>query len=188
MRRTAPSDESPRRTASAGEAAPRRDADPPPPDRPGRPLRFDSVEQEAFLALWRTYDRLNAVEEELLASVELSPQQYNTLRLLRAAHPRRLPTLSIPGRLISRAPDVSRLLDKLEARGLVDRCKTDSDRRRILVGITRAGSAVLERLDGAIVECHRRQLGHLSRSQLKSLIELLREARLPHEPPESPWR
>jgi DNA-binding MarR family transcriptional regulator len=156
--------------------------------RAARPLKFDSPEQEAFLSLWRTYDRLNAVEEALLGGFELSPQQYNTLRLLRAAAPRRLPTLAIPERLISRAPDISRLLDRLEDRRLIDRRRSDEDRRQILVGITKAGSALLDKLDGAIVDCHRRQLGHLSRAQVKALVDLLREARRPHEPDESPWR
>ena len=159
-----------------------------PPPRAAKPLRFDSPEQEAFLSLWRTYDRLNAVEEELLGGRGLSPQQYNTLRLLRAAAPRRLPTQAIPERLISRAPDVSRLLDKLEARRLIDRRRVDEDRRRIMVGITKAGSTLLAELDEKIVECHRRQLGHLTRAQLRTLTELLRAARKPHEPDESPWR
>ena len=156
--------------------------------RAARALKFDSPEQEAFLSLWRTYDRLNAVEEGLLGEFDLSPQQYNTLRLLRVGAPRRLPTLAIPERLISRAPDISRLLDRLEARRLIDRRRSGEDRRQILVGITRAGLALLEKLDAAIVECHRRQLGHLSRAQVKSLVDLLREARRPHESDDSPWR
>src|SRR5437762_14094222 len=80
---------------------------------------FDSLEQEAFLSLWRTYDRLRALEDELFARFDLTPQQYNALRLLRAEHPEPVPTLALADRLVSRAPDITRLLDKLEHRGPV---------------------------------------------------------------------
>src|SRR5690606_18237415 len=81
--------------------------------------RFDSPEQEAYLNLWRTYDRLRALEDELFARFELTAQQYNALRLLQARHPEPMPTLAVAGRLVSRAPDITRLLDRLEQRGLV---------------------------------------------------------------------
>src|SRR6266536_6174541 len=90
--------------------------------------RFDSAEQEAFLSLWRTYDRLRALEDELFSRCDLTAQQYNALRLLRAAHPERLPTLALAGRLVSRAPDITRLLDRLFERGLIDRERPDADR------------------------------------------------------------
>src|SRR5438309_5860979 len=85
--------------------------------------RFDSLEQEAFLSLWRTYDRLRALEDELFARFDLTPQQYNALRLLRAEHPDPVPTLALADRLVSRAPDITRLLDKLEQRGLIGRSR-----------------------------------------------------------------
>src|SRR3954470_6476332 len=90
--------------------------------------RFDSPEQEAFLNLWRTYDRLRALEDELFAGFELTPQQYNLLRLLKAARPAPVPTLALAERLVSRAPDVTRMLDKLEARGLIARTRSAEDR------------------------------------------------------------
>src|SRR5205823_14784508 len=83
--------------------------------------QFDSPEQEVFLNLWRTYDRLRALEEELFGRFGLTPQQYNALRLLRGVHPEPLATLALAGRLVSRAPDITRLLDKLERRGWVER-------------------------------------------------------------------
>src|SRR5438105_13283474 len=89
---------------------------------------FDSLEQEVFLNLWRTYDRLRALEEELFGRHGLTPQQYNTLRLLRGVAPEPLPTLALAGRLISRAPDITRLLDKLEQRGLVARQRPADNR------------------------------------------------------------
>src|SRR3954468_21828989 len=98
--------------------------------------RFDSPEQEAFLSLWRTYDRLRALEDELFSRFELTPQQYNVLRVLRAAHPEALPTLLVAERLVSRAPDITRMLDKLEQRDLVRRDRPARDRRTVLIGIT----------------------------------------------------
>src|SRR5258706_10673784 len=91
----------------------------------GKRRRFDSPQQEAFLNLWRTYDRMRQLEEELFERYELTPQQYNALRLLKAAHPQSIPTLNIASRLISRAPDITRLLDKLHDRDLVDRTRPD---------------------------------------------------------------
>src|SRR5215510_1391221 len=74
--------------------------------------RFDSPEQEVFLNLWRTYDRLRALEDELFAEFELTAQQYNVLRLLRAVHPDTTPTLALADQLVSRAPDITRILNK----------------------------------------------------------------------------
>ncbi len=149
--------------------------------------RFDSVEQEAFLGLWRTYDRLRAFEDDLFDRHGLSAQQYNSLRLLRSHHPEPLPTLAIGGRLISRAPDITRLLDKLAERDLVSRERPDDNRRVVRVRITPAGLTLLKQLEAEVRDCHRRQLGHLKPTQLKSLIELLRAARKPHEPSDGDW-
>src|SRR3954468_338938 len=91
--------------------------------------RFDSLEQEAFLNLWRTYDRLRALEDELFAKHDLTPQQYNALRLLRSVWPAKMRTLDLAGRLISRAPDITRLVDKLAARGLVQRDRAPDNPR-----------------------------------------------------------
>jgi DNA-binding MarR family transcriptional regulator len=153
-----------------------------------RTRRFDSLEQEVFLNLWRTYDRLRALEEELFAGHDLTPQQYNALRLLRGEHPNKIPTLDLAGRLVSRAVDITRLLDKLEERGLIERDRPAENRRVVQVGITAAGLALLDQLRDPVRECHGRQLGHMPRSQLKKLIPLLRAARLPHERPASAWR
>ena len=150
--------------------------------------RFDSLKQEAYLALWRTYDRLRALEDELFSQFELTAQQYNILRLLRADHPQQVPTLSLVGRLVSRAPDVSRMLDKLEARHLIERNRSAEDRRTVLVGITADGLAMVDAITEPLRECHEAQLGHLQQSELKSLVDLLQRAREPHEPADSPWR
>jgi len=149
---------------------------------------FDSLQQQAFLNLWRTYDRLRLLEDELFSRFDLTPQQYNVLRLLRARHPQSLPTLSLASRLVSRAPDITRMLDKLEERGWIVRERPSDNRRLVLVGLTAAGLALVKRLDRPVRECHERQLGHLSKEDLERLIALLSEARAPHEPAHGSWR
>ena len=161
----------------------KRSSDVRPAGRPG----FDSLEQEVFLTRWRTYDRLRALEEELFASYDLTPQQYNALRLLRAEHPAGVPTLHLASRLVSRAPDITRLLDKLQQRGLVARDRRGENRRVVLVAITPAGLDLLRRLAEPLRDCHRRQLGHLSPARQRRLVALLHAARLPHEDPARPW-
>ena len=150
--------------------------------------RFDSLQQEAFLNLWRTYDRLRALEDELFSRYALTAQQYNALRLLRAAHPEQLPTLALAGQLVSRAPDITRLLDRLFERGLIDRERPADDRRTVRIGITERGLALLAELADGVRRCHTLQLGHLDPDELRTLVDLLRRARRPHEPPGSGWR
>jgi DNA-binding MarR family transcriptional regulator len=153
-----------------------------------RSRRFDSLEQEVFLNLWRTYDRLRALEDDLFARFDLTAQQYNALRLLRGEYPNHVPTLELAGRLVSRAPDITRLLDKLAARGLVERDRPADDRRVVRVRITEAGAALLSSLREPIRECHAHQLGHLSQQQMKDLLALLHSARAPHEEADSIWQ
>lgn len=149
--------------------------------------RFDSLEQEVFLNLWRTYDRLRAFEDELFSRFDLTPQQYNVLRLLNSVHPEKINTLDLAGRLVSRAPDITRMLDKLEQRGLIERDRPPDNRRVVRIGISDGGKALLEEMREPVLECHSRQLGHLSRERLCELIELLGAARDPHEAESSPW-
>lgn len=149
--------------------------------------RFDSLEQEVFLSLWRTYDRLRALEDQLFVQYDLTAQQYNALRLLRRDHPAPIRTLDLAACLVSRAPDITRLLDKLEQRGLVARERPSDNRRIVCVGITPAGIELLDTLREPLNECHARQLGHLPRKELKALVGLLQAARQPHEDPGSTW-
>jgi DNA-binding MarR family transcriptional regulator len=156
--------------------------------RPARAAsRFDSLEQEIFLNLWRTYDRLRLLEDELFGGFDLTPQQYNVLRLLRAEHPATLPTLALAQRLVSRAPDITRMLDKLEQRGLVVRDRPADNRRVVRVGITAAGLALLGEIAEPLRQCHTRQLGHMTPADLRRLGALLRAARRPHEDEDSLW-
>lgn len=149
--------------------------------------RYDTPEQEAYLNLWRTYDRLKSLEEELFNGYELSAQQYNALRLLRAAEPDGLTVQGIGSKLISRAPDMTRMLDRLEQRGWIVRTRRADNRRVVDVHITASGGQLLEQLAEPICNVHRRQLGHLTPAKLQMLVALLAEARQPLEDSESTW-
>jgi DNA-binding MarR family transcriptional regulator len=160
---------------------------PTPPRRSGPSRQFDSPEQEVFLNLWRTYDRLRTLEDELFARYELTPQQYNLLRLLRAEAPEAIPTLRLASRLVSKAPDITRMLDKLEQRGLIVRDRPAENRRVVRVRITESGLALVRSIAQPLQECHAKQLGHMNAAELQQLADLLRKAREPHEDDDSPW-
>lgn len=143
--------------------------------RQGKP--FESLGQEVFLTLARTEAVLRDGLERVLAPHGLSFTQYNVLRILRGAGPAGLCRNEIRDRLITRMPDVSRLLDRMEAAGLISRVRSTEDRRLVNTTITPQGRAVVDKLDGAVAREHERQLGHLNKSQLRTLIELLSLAR-----------
>lgn len=153
-----------------------------------RRLRFDSLQQEAFLNLWRTYDRLRQEEDALFEQYQLTAQQYNALRLLKARHPEPVATLALQSRLVSRAPDITRMIDRLEERGWIARQRPPENRRLVLLTLTPAGLALLESLAEPVRACSERQLGHLSAKQLKDLVRLLELARDPHEESSGPWK
>ena len=124
----------------------------------------------------------------MFSAFDLSAQQYNSLRLLEAVHPATMPTSALGNKLISRAPDMTRLLDRLDERGLVHRERRPENRRVVEVGITPAGLQLLQELATAVRECHHRQLGHMSEKDLRQLVELLNSVRFPHEDDKSVWR
>ncbi len=138
--------------------------------------RVGSPEESAFIELLRTTDMLSRRFAQLLKAEELSSTQYNVLRILRGA-PEGLPCGEIGNRMITRDPDITRLLDRLEKRGLVSRCRETKDRRMVLTRITDKGLEFLARLDEPIQEIHRAQLGHLGRERLQALVELAQAAR-----------
>ena len=135
-----------------------------------------SQEEAAFLELLRTSDRLTRRLVPVLKAEELSTTQYNVLRILRGA-PEGLSCGEISNRMITRDPDITRLLDRLEKAALISRCRETKDRRTVLTRITPKGLKLLARLDEPVQEAHRRQLGHLGRERLQALCELLRSAR-----------
>jgi len=143
--------------------------------------KFDSLQQEAFLELWRSYDCLKAEEDLVFGEFAISSQQYNALRLLKAAAPDAMAVSALGQRMITRAPDMTRMLDRLEDRNLIARVRRDDNRRVVEVTLTDAGKTLLQEIAEPIKACHQRQLGHLPDSQLKQLIQLLQAARRPHE-------
>lgn len=149
--------------------------------------RFDSLEQEVWLNLWRTYDRLRAFEDEVFGPRGLTSQQYNVLRLLAAHHPNPMPTLSIADRMISKAPDITRMLDRLEKANWILRTRPSENRRQVLINITTAGLELLAEIAEPLQRCHSKQLGHLNASDLNQLVSLLVRARTPHEQESTPW-
>lgn len=133
-------------------------------------------EEVLFVDLIRTADLLSRGPARLLKAHQLSSTQYNVLRILRGS-PDGLPSGEIACRMITRDPDTTRLLDRLEKRGLISRCRQQEDRRSILTRITPAGLALLGRLDEPVHALHRRQFGHLQRKQMRELSALLAAAR-----------
>jgi len=138
--------------------------------------RIGSSEEAAFLDLLRTTDILSRGLVQVLKAEDLSPTQYNVLRILRGS-PDGLPCGEIANRMITRDPDVTRLLDRLEKRGLISRCRETRDRRMVMARIAPEGLKLLARLDDPVQEAHRNQLGHLGRERLRALAELLQAAR-----------
>ena len=138
--------------------------------------RPDCPEEAVFLELLRTTDLLARGLVSLLKAEDLSSNQYNVLRILRGA-PDGLPCGEIASRMITRDPDITRLLDRLEKRNLISRCRETEDRRMVMARITPDGLKLLASLDEPVEEAHRRQLGHLGRERLRALNELLHAAR-----------
>ena len=139
---------------------------------------FESLQQEVFLEVLRTGNAMVYDLVELLRPFGLTQPQYNVLRILRGARPGGLPTGEVGDRMVvSREPDVTRLLVRMEAHGLVERERRADNRRFVNVRITRAGLRVLKALDEPVARMHQRQLEHMTRRELESLAELLERAR-----------
>jgi len=142
----------------------------------GKVRRRGGPEEALFLDLLRTTDMLTRGLVPLLKAEAISSNQYNVLRILRGS-PDGLPCGEIANRMITRDPDITRLLDRLEKRSLISRCRETKDRRMVMARITPEGLKLLARLDEPIQEGHRRQLGHLGRERIRALTELLLAAR-----------
>jgi DNA-binding MarR family transcriptional regulator len=137
---------------------------------------FRSLEQEVLLALQMAAQRTSEpFARHLKAQGDLTPNQYNVLRILRGAGQALLSCSDIAERMVTRDPDITRLLDRLDRQGLITRARNPEDRRAIHVAITPAGLAVLARLDPASDDFPRAVLGHLGRARLESLRDLLGE-------------
>lgn len=143
--------------------------------RQGRP--FDSLEEEAFLDLQRTASLLLRAVARELEGHELTPAQYNTLRILRGAGDGGLACGEVGERLVSPGPDVTRLLDRLEKGGLTVRWRDERDRRVVRARITPEGLALLDQLDGPVNDTLVQLLGPVGEKRLRTLIGILDQVR-----------
>jgi DNA-binding MarR family transcriptional regulator len=141
---------------------------------------FRSRTQEGVLGLLRTVDLVRRTLSAVVEPHGITLQQYNVLRILRGSGGAGLPTLDIAERMIERAPGITRLMDRLESKGLVKRERCDEDRRQVLCWINPAGLDLLERLEESMAGADRECLGMLSRRELQQLIGLLDQVRAGH--------
>lgn len=131
----------------------------------------------AFDLLLHTASELDQQVAQLLRPAEVTPAQYNVLRILRKAGEAGLPCGDLAERLVRHDPDVTRLLDRLEARGFVARSRDTADRRVVLARITDDGLAVLDGLGESIAALHAEQFQRLTRLEFRTLVSLLEQLR-----------
>ena len=138
---------------------------------------FESPEQEAFLNLQRTASLLVGPFIKTLKKRGLSMPLYNIMRILRGQQGCGLSCTHISERMVTRDPDVTRLVDRLEKSSLVKRDRSTVDRRVVPISITKKGLNLLARLDVPMRDLHKETLGHLTGADLKNLNRLLVKAR-----------
>jgi DNA-binding MarR family transcriptional regulator len=136
------------------------------------------LEERVFIALLKTADALGQEAEQLVRSANLTGTQYNVLRILRGAGPEGLACREIGERLISHDPDITRLLDRMEKRGLITRERQKDDRRVVKTRITPQGLGLLKPLDQPVRGLHKRQFQHMAAARLKTLAGILEEIRV----------
>ena len=141
----------------------------------GRPFR--SPAEEAFVSILKTADVLRRRMARIVEPHGITPQQYNVLRILRGAHPDPLPTLEIRERMIEEAPGITRLVDRLERGGLIERERSDDDRRRVDCWITAAGLELLAELDDEIDAADEATAAGLTVGEVESLLLALEAVR-----------
>jgi DNA-binding MarR family transcriptional regulator len=141
-----------------------------------KPIRH--LEEEAALNIARTADLLMQRISDVLKPHALSPTQYNVLRILRGAGRDGLSCKEIGSRLVARDPDITRLMDRLEKRGLLRRERSTEDRRIVTHCLTEDGLEVVGGLDQPIESSHREAMGHVAPAKLHKLIAILEEIRI----------
>jgi DNA-binding MarR family transcriptional regulator len=134
---------------------------------------FDSTATEAVISIHRTADRIRVRVNDLLRSFQLTTQQYNVLRILRGAGETGLPTLEIRQRMVESNPGITRLLDRLVTKGLVDRQRCPTDRRQVLCWATPKALELLTRLDRPVTEINQQMMAALDEKQQQQLIRWL---------------
>lgn len=140
-------------------------------------IPFTNPEQEAYLALLRTADALQSRMETKLKEFGLTGTQYNALRILRGAGPDGLPCSEIGERMITHDPDITRLLNRLQDRGLAERTRGRQDKRVVYGKISQAGLKLLREMDVPLQKFGTELLRHVGQPKLKQLIELLEQVR-----------
>jgi DNA-binding MarR family transcriptional regulator len=139
---------------------------------------FSSLQEEALLNIRRTSGFLEHSTHQMFKGHDLTESQYNVLRILRGAGAGGLRCSEIGERMISRDPDITRLLKRLELRGLVERRPDTCDRRVIHIRISEAGSRVLKQLDPVVETATSELVAHMNKERLGLLIDLMEEVRL----------
>ena len=137
---------------------------------------FRSIEEEALLNIWRTAAVVEHGFAEALKPYDLTPTQYNVLRILRGS-PDGLCRNDLGSRLVTRVPDVTRLLDRMERTGLIERHRGGGDRRYVTTALTEKGQKLVDKLDREVCAIHNRQIGHLGAKKARLLVKLLSEVR-----------
>src|SRR5215475_10352761 len=138
-----------------------------------------TLEEQVSVLILRAADYVGQQTEEVFKPFGLTGTQYNVLRILRGAGPERLPCKSVGCRMISHDPDMTRLLDRMEKRGLIARERQKDDRRVVKARITPTGLDILKKLDNPVREFHKRKFAYFSATKLKQLAELLGECQKP---------
>ena len=133
------------------------------------------IEDQVFVAILKTADTLAGQAEQLMKASGLTGAQYNVLRILRGAGPEGLPCNGISERMISRDPDMTRMLDRMESRQWITRERQTEDRRVVKARITDEGLKLLKKMDAPVRELHKQQFAHMSPARQKTLLELVNE-------------
>ena len=138
---------------------------------------FALLEEEAFLNLARTFEVLQQRVSGALKPYQLTPTQYNVLRILRGAGSEGVTCSQAGERMVNHDPDMTRLLDRLEARKLVERKRSSGDRRIVITRITKTGLALVNSLDEPMKALLKQQAGHVGKEKLQQLIDTLESLR-----------
>ena len=140
---------------------------------------FASIEEEAVLNIVRTHEFLHQRQTEFLKQFQLTPTQYNILRILRGAGKDGLTCSAAAERMLTADPDITRLLDRMESRGLIERARSEEDRRVVISRITPQGLDLVKSIDKPLVALLRTQVGQLGAERLEALINMLESIRQP---------
>jgi DNA-binding MarR family transcriptional regulator len=133
---------------------------------------FSGESDETVVSVLVAADHLDQQLVPVIAAHGITSDQYNVLRILRGVHPEGHPRHEIARRMIHRAPDVTRMLDRLMRRKLINRVRDSRDARLSVARITPAGLALLKRIDPAVEEAQEKATAMLSAAERKELVRL----------------